>query len=136
MRNVALKEVRRLLNANHQNASVEKTAMRKFAMSLATAGVVGMLSFGTAFAADFDSKKFFDELSAKGVNTANLDSKKFFDELSSKGVNSTNRIDSKKFFDELSSKGVKMPANFDSKKFFDELSSKGVSAPPMVDTKK
>ena len=81
----------------------------------------------------FDSKKFFDELSARGVSVeSSFDSKAFFDQLSSRGVSETKPLDAKAFFEELSSRGVSVPSHFDSKKFFDEIQAKGVAAPSMV----
>ena len=87
--------------------------MHKSAIRLALAGAICLVASGLAqaqtAAGAFDGKKFFEEISSRGVNSkAPIDARKFFEELSSRGVN-TQGIDPNKFFEELSSRGVKMP---------------------------
>ena len=109
--------------------------MQKSAVRLALAGVICLVASGLAqaqsAAGTFDGKKFFEEISSKGVNTKGLDASKFFEELASKGVSSKAPIDPKKFFEELSSRGVNTQG-IDANKFFEELSSRGVKMPDMM----
>ena len=102
-------------------------------MRYAPVSLVALMLIGAPAAAQqtqFDSKKFFEELSSRGVSMpANFDAKRFFDELSSRGVSASKPLDAKAFFEELSSRGVAVPSHFDSKKFFDEIEAKGVAMP-------
>lgn len=109
--------------------------MQKSAIRLALAGAICLVAAGLAQAQSaagaFDGKKFFEEISSRGVNTKGLDANKFFEELASRGVSSRAPIDAKKFFDELSSRGVNTQG-IDPNKFFEELSSRGVKMPDMM----
>lgn len=109
--------------------------MRKSLSRLALAGAICLMASGLAqaqtAAGAFDGKKFFEELSSRGVNTKGLDAGKFFEELASKAVSSKALIDPQKFFEELASRGVNTQG-FDANKFFQELSSRGVKMPDMM----
>lgn len=108
--------------------------MQKSPIRLAFAAIC-LLAAGLAQAQPapgaFDGKKFFEEISAKGVNTKGLDANKFFEELAAKGVSSKAPIDPKGFFEELSSRGVNTQG-VDANKFFEELSARGVKMPDMM----
>lgn len=101
---------------------------------------IGALSLAVlgpaAVAQGFDGKKFFDELSTRGVSTGTLDPERFFEELRATGASAQNRLDPEAFFKELQMRGASMPVNFDARRFFDELAATGASAPDIVDTKK
>lgn len=114
--------------------------MRKTIQTLAAIATIGALMAVTpAFAQGkmaFDSKAFFNELSARNVSMPQgFDSDKFFVELSTKSVSSGKKIDANAFFDELQSRGVKVPAGFEPNKFFADVSATGGAMPPMVETK-
>ncbi len=101
------------------------------------AGAVGLAVLGQpAFAQGFDGKKFFNELSTRGVNTGTLDPERFFEELRATGASAQNRLDPETFFKELQMRGASMPVNFDARRFFDDLAATGASAPDIVDPKK
>jgi hypothetical protein len=89
-----------------------------------------------AVAQGFDGKKFFEELSSRGVSTGTLDPERFFEELRATGASSQNRLDPEAFFKELQMRGASMPVNFDARRFFDDLAATGASAPDIVDPKK
>lgn len=109
--------------------------MHKATLRLALAGAITLLAAGLAQAqtasGTFDGMKFFQELSAKGVNTRGLDASKFFEELSAKSVSSKAPISPKQFFEELSARGVNTQGH-DPNKFFEELSARGVKMPDMM----
>jgi hypothetical protein len=88
-----------------------------------------------AQSSDFDKKKFFEELSTRGVKTETFDADKFFADLNARGVTASNRMDADKFFEELAARGVATPSGFDRKKFFEDIAAKGVKAPDIVNTK-
>lgn len=109
--------------------------MQKSIIRFVTAGALCLLTAGMAHAQSsagaFDGRKFFEELSARGVNTTSLDPDKFFAELSARAVKSNAPIDPKKFFEELAARGVNTQG-FDPNKFFEELSARGVKMPEMM----
>ena len=57
---------------------------------------IGALSLAVlgpaAVAQGFDGKKFFDELSTRGVSTGTLDPERFFEELRATGASAQNRL--------------------------------------------
>lgn len=109
--------------------------MRKPTLRLALAGMMCLIAAGLAQAQPasgaFDGKKFFEELSSRGVNTKGLDANKFFEELAAKSVSSKAPIDPRTFFEELASRGVNTKG-FEPNKFFEELSARGVKMPDMM----
>ena len=111
--------------------------MQKIAIQVVMAAALGLSALsGIAQAAEpFDGKKFFDELSSRGIKApAGFDGKKFFEEQQARGYGEKNKLDGKAFFDELSSRGVKFPEGFDGKKFWaDQQRQGGYNVPPMVD---
>jgi hypothetical protein len=110
--------------------------MTSYLTRLLTAGAIGaMVMTQPLLAQGTDSKKFFEELSTRGVKTESLDADKFFAELAARGVSSSNRMDADKFFEELAARGVSTPPDFDRKKFFDELAARGVKAPDVINAK-
>lgn len=90
----------------------------------------------TAFAQSFDNKKFFNELSSRGVSVSKVDPDRFFEEMRLTGASAQNRLDPDKFFAELQARGASMPAGFNSRAFFDDLAARGASAPDIVDPRK
>lgn len=101
------------------------------------AGAFGVILVGQhAVAQGFDGKKFFNELSSRGVSTGTLDPDRFFEEMRATGASSQKRLDPDKFFQELQARGASTPAGFDSRRFFDELAATGARAPDIVDTAK
>jgi secreted PhoX family phosphatase len=121
------------------NPRSRKYNMRKAFLTVASAvalGALTALSPALAQKAEFDSKKFFDELSARSVSMPKgFDGKKFFDDLSATSVSSGKKFDAATFFEELKSRGVKVPASFDGAKFFADIASTGSAMPPMVEIK-
>lgn len=110
--------------------------MKRIASGVIAAGMAGFLMVAAAAAADFDSKKFFDELGDRGGSVpSNFNGKAFFEDLRHKGMTSTNPIGPNKFFAELQSRGVSLPSNFDGKAFLEYCKDKG-NMPEMVDMKK
>jgi hypothetical protein len=100
-------------------------------------GILGLAVLApAAFAQGFDSKKFFNDMESRGVNTGTLDPETFFEELRATGASTQNRLDPEAFFKELQVRGASMPANFDARRFFDDLAATGASAPDIVNTKK
>ena len=84
--------------------------MTSYLTRLLTAGAIGaMVMTQPLLAQGTDSKKFFEELSTRGVKTESLDADKFFAELAARGVSSSNRMDADKFFEELAARGVSTP---------------------------
>jgi len=112
--------------------------MQKAIIRFVTAGAICLSSIGLAYAQGgtgaFDGRKFFEELSARGVKTTALDPDKFFAELSARAVKSNAPIDPKMFFEELAARGVNTQG-FDPNKFFEELSARGVKMPEMMAAK-
>jgi hypothetical protein len=101
------------------------------------AGVLSVTVLGqTAMAQGFDNKKFFNEMSSRGVSTGTLDPDKFFEEMRATGASAQNQFSPEKFFDELQARGASTPAGFDSRRFFDELAATGAKAPDIVSTRK
>jgi hypothetical protein len=115
-----------------------RRTMKRIARGLIAAGIAAFLiAVSTVAAEPFDSKKFFDELGARGGSVpSNFDGTAFFEDLKQKGMTSANRIGPKKFFDELQSRGVILPSNFDHSKFLEDCKLKGIGTPEMVDMKK
>ncbi len=106
-------------------------------MQMCAAGVLGMAILGqTAVAQEFDNKKFFNEMSSRGVSTGTLDPEKFFEEMRATGASAQNRLDPEKFFQELQARGASTPVGFDARRFFDELAATGAKAPDIVNTSK
>ncbi len=106
-------------------------------MRIVTAGAMGVAILGQAAVAQgFDNKKFFNEMTSRGVSTGTLDADKFFEEMRATGASSQNRLDPEKFFQELQARGASTPVGFDSRRFFDELAATGAKAPDIVKTDK
>lgn len=89
-----------------------------------------------AIAQGFDNKKFFNEMSSRGVSTGTLDPDRFFEEMRATGASAQNRLDPDRFFEELQARGASTPAGFDSRRFFDDLAATGAKAPDIVETEK
>ena len=101
------------------------------------AGALGLTMLSpAAIAQGFDNKKFFNEMTSRGVSTGTLDADKFFEEMRATGASAQNRLDPEKFFQELQVRGASTPAGFDSRRFFDELAATGAKAPDIVNTEK
>jgi hypothetical protein len=101
------------------------------------AGVLGATVLGSAAVAqEFDNKKFFNELSSRGVSTGTLDPDKFFEEMRATGASAQAPFSAEKFFDELQARGASTPVGFDARRFFDELAATGAKAPDIVSTGK
>jgi hypothetical protein len=75
--------------------------MIKIASKIAIAAAIGFLTFGGGASAqgkaEFDARKFFEEIDSRGVNTKGIDGNKFFEEISSRGVSSKEMFDGKKW---------------------------------------
>ena len=111
--------------------------MKARMIKLAVASAIGLLSFGGAQAqSDFDSKKFFNEMQTRGVNTHGIDPEKFFEELRLTGASAQAPLEPEAFWRELATRGASAPANFDARRFFDDLATTGAKAPSMVKTTK
>jgi len=101
------------------------------------AGALGLTMLSpAAIAQGFDNKKFFNEMTSRGVSTGTLDADKFFEEMRATGASAQNRLDPEKFFQELQVRGASTPAGFDSRRFFDDLAATGAKAPDIVNTDK
>jgi len=104
---------------------------------LLAAGALSMAVLSpAAIAQGFDNKKFFNEMTSRGVSTGKLDPDKFFEEMRATGASAQNRLDPEKFFQELQARGASTPAGFDSRRFFDDLAATGAKAPDIVNTDK
>jgi hypothetical protein len=107
--------------------------MVSYLTRILTAGAIAAMVISQPLLAQgTDFKKFFEELSARGVKTGSLDADKFFAELAARGVSSSNRMTVDKFFEELAARGVTTPTGFDRKKFFEELAARGVKTPDVI----
>jgi hypothetical protein len=90
--------------------------MKSYLTRLLTAGAIGAMAMSLPLLAQStDSKKFFEELSNRGVKADTLDADKFFAELSARGVSSGSPMKADKFFEELAARCVSTPADFDKK---------------------
>jgi hypothetical protein len=111
--------------------------MKRIASGLIAAGMTGFLMAAAATAADFDSKKFFDELGDRGGSVpTNFNGQVFLEDLKHKGMTSSNPIGPHKFFAELQNRGVSLPSNFNGKTFLEDCKHKGIGMPDMVDMRK
>src|SRR4029079_17867349 len=74
--------------------------MVSYLTRILTAGAIAAMVISQPLLAQgTDFKKFFEELSARGVKTGSLDADKFFAELAARGVSSSNRMTVDKFFE-------------------------------------
>lgn len=110
--------------------------IKNFTRMLAVGALSMSILSPAAIAQGFDNKKFFNEMTSRGVSTGTLDPDKFFEEMRATGASAQNRLDPDKFFQELQARGASTPANFDSRRFFDDLAATGAKAPDIVDTNK
>lgn len=114
--------------------SMEYDMITKLTRMIA-AGALGAAILGqAAVAQDFDNKKFFNELSSRGVSTGTLDPDKFFEEMRATGASAQAPFSPERFFQELQARGASTPANFDARRFFDDLAATGAKAPEIVNT--